>query len=156
MTIWKQPPIIKVYEALGTVADGRIKLDDNSAKVYSSSGNKFYTVSYDPTTSSIMCNDNGSYWAGYLGYPAIAFLLAKGIIPYDDSSSQILKDIKWKDINQDFKNDFSKTEKYCQDLVLSRGGDLTTLLSSVDHIYSYLSSHEFPILGKKIKPPSGY
>jgi hypothetical protein len=25
MTIWKQPPIIKVYEALGSIADGRIR-----------------------------------------------------------------------------------------------------------------------------------
>lgn len=156
MTIWKQPPIIKVYEALGAVADGRIKVDGNSAKVYSSSGNKFYTVSYDPTTSSIMCNDNGSYWAGYLGYPAIAFLLVKEVIPYDDSSAQILKDIKWKDINQDFKNDFSKTEKYCQDLVITRDGDLNALLKDIDQIYTYLSSHDFPLLGKKTLPPSGY
>jgi len=34
---WKHPPIIKIYEALGSVADGRLKLDGNFAKVYSSS-----------------------------------------------------------------------------------------------------------------------
>jgi len=72
MAIWKQPPIIKVYEALGSIADGRITVEGNTAKIYSSSGNKFYEVTYDPDTSSIMCNDNGSYWAGYLGYPAIS------------------------------------------------------------------------------------
>jgi hypothetical protein len=156
MTIWKQPPIIKVYEALGSVADGRIALDGNTAKIYSSSGNKFYEVTYDPNTSSIMCNDNGSYWAGYLGYPAIAFLLIKGIVPYDDSSAQILKDIKWKDINQDFKNDFSKTEKYCQELVISRDGDLNALLEDINRIYEHITTHPYNLLGTKTKPPSGY
>ncbi|MFZ1075166.1 MAG: hypothetical protein WAN50_02225 [Minisyncoccia bacterium] len=35
---WKKPPVIKIYEALGAVADGRIEVDGNAAKVYSSSG----------------------------------------------------------------------------------------------------------------------
>lgn len=50
MTLWLQPPIIKVYEALGALADDRIKVKGNTAKVYSSSGNKFYTVTYDSKT----------------------------------------------------------------------------------------------------------
>ena len=41
MKKWKHPPIIEVYEALGAVADGRIELTQNEAKIYSSSGNKF-------------------------------------------------------------------------------------------------------------------
>ncbi len=106
---WEHPPIIKVYEALGSVADNRIEVTGNEAKVYSSSGNKFYTVNYDPGTQSIMTNDNGSFWKGYLGYPAIAFLMKIGVLPYDEGIGNLLKDIKWKDINQRFKNDFEKT-----------------------------------------------
>ena len=68
---WEHPPIIKIYEALGAVADNRVELSENTAKVFSSSGNKFYDVSYDRDSNSIMTNDNGSYWKGYLGYPAI-------------------------------------------------------------------------------------
>lgn len=60
---WKHPPITKIYEALGSVADERIELVGSSAKVYSSSRNKFYVVSYEP--GAIMANDNGSYWQGY-------------------------------------------------------------------------------------------
>ena len=154
--LWQIPPIIKVYEALGCLADGRIQVDGHSAKVYSSSGNKFYTVTYDPDKNSIMCNDNGSYWAGYLGYPGIAFLLQTSLIPYSAESAELLKDIKWKDINQNFKNDFAKTEKYCQDLVLERDGDLPTLLSEISRIHSYLAGHPLSLLGPKTKPPSGY
>ena len=153
---WKQPPIIKIYEALGCISDERIHIESNSAKVFSSSGNKFYTVTYDPTKNAIMCNDNGSYWADYLGYPAIAFLLAKDIIPYSPSSANILKDIKWKDINQQFKNDFAKTEKYCQDLVVSRDGNLPALLTTIAQIYKHLKETPLSLLGPKIKPPSGY
>jgi len=49
---WKHPPIIKIYEALGSVADGRVEVSGNTAKVFSSSGNKFYVVSYDPKKTS--------------------------------------------------------------------------------------------------------
>ena len=156
MSIWKQPPIIKVYEALGCVADGRVHIEGDSAKVYSSSGNKFYTVTYDPNTNAIMCNDNGSYWAGYLGYPAIAFLLKIGIIPYKIESANILKGIKWKDINQNFKNDFAKTEKYCQNLVIERDGDLPALLADIAQIHKHLEENPLSLLGPKTKPPSGY
>jgi hypothetical protein len=82
---WKTPPDTKIYEALGTVADGRVKVEGNTAKVFSSSGNKHYDVEYDPKASAIMANDNGSYWNGYLGYPAIAFLMATNVITRSDS-----------------------------------------------------------------------
>lgn len=156
MPIWKLPPIIKVYEALGCIADGRIQVEDNGAKVYSSSGNKCYTVTYDPESSAIMCNDNGSYWAGYLGYPAIAYLLQTGAIPYQAESANLLKGITWKDINQNFKNDFAQTQQYCQNLVLERDGDLPALLADINQIYTHLTSHPYSLLGKKLKPPSGY
>ncbi len=41
---WKHPSITKIYEALGAVADDRVLVSGNSAKVYSSSRNKFYNV----------------------------------------------------------------------------------------------------------------
>ncbi|MFH2085486.1 MAG: hypothetical protein ABII21_01720 [bacterium] len=156
MTLWKIPPLIKIYETLGCIADNRIQVDGNTAKVYSSSGNKFYTVTYDPEQNAIMCNDNGSYWQGYVGYPAIAFLLKTKIIPYSPRLAELLKDIKWKDINQSFKNDFAKTEEYCQKLVLERGGDLPTLLKEIQAIQEYLAKHPLNLLGSKTKPPSGY
>lgn len=156
MTLWKLPPIIKVYEALGSIADKRLEIDGNNAKVYSSSGNKHYTVTYDPDTNSIMCNDNGSFWQGYLGYPAIAYLMQAGIIPYSPNLAELLKDIKWKDINTEFKNDWDKTAKYCEDLVLQRGGDLPALLSEISRIHKYLEDQPLSILGKKTKPPTGY
>ncbi len=156
MASWKLPPRIKIYEALGALADGRIEVLENTAKVYSSSRNKYYTVSYDPKTGAIMTNDNGSYWQDYLGYPAIAYLMKIGVVPFSETAAALLADIEWKDINQTFKNDWTKTEKYCQDLVVSRDGNLNELLKAVDVIHAFLQSHPFPQLGKKTKPPTGY
>lgn len=59
---WTQPPISKIYEAIGAVADGRVEVDGNTAKVYSSSRKKYYDVFYDPSKKAIMTNDNGSFW----------------------------------------------------------------------------------------------
>ena len=70
-----------IYEALGCISDKRIELNlVDGAKVYSSSGGKFYAVKYDSKSNSVMSNDNTSYWTGQLGYPSIALLLLKGII----------------------------------------------------------------------------
>lgn len=156
MAIWKQPPIIKIYEALGALADKRIELSVNTAKVYSSSGNKFYTVTYDPKKNAIMCNDNGSYWQDYLGYPGIAYLLATELIHYTKNNAKFLKDIMWKDLNQSFKNDFDKTEKYCKNLIVERGGNLPFILKEIQTIHKYLADHPLSQLGPKTKPPSGY
>lgn len=154
MKKWEHPPIIKIYEALGAIADGRIEVTGNEAKIYSSSGNKFYTVSYDPDTQSIMANDNGSFWKGYLGYPAIAFLMKTEVLPYEEHIGGLLKDIKWKDINQQFKNDFDKT----LDFILSSKSEaekeaLSQFAIRVDARIRELS---LSVLGPKVKPPEGY
>lgn len=151
---WSHPPIIKIYEALGAVADGRVHVDGNSAKVYSSSGNKFYTVTYDASTSAIMVNDNGSFYKGYLGYPAIAFLMQIGELLYSANVGEKLKGVAWKDINQKFKNDFGKSLEFIlQSLTTAERKDLENLVSEVD---AALSAKEFSLLGTKVKPPEGY
>ena len=69
-----------------------------SANVYSSSGGKFYTVTWDGD-KKIMCNDNSSYYKGYIGYPAVAYLMYKGVISYDKKLADALAGIAWKDLN---------------------------------------------------------
>lgn len=151
---WKNPPIIKIYEALGAVSDDRIEISGNTAKVYSSSRNKFYDVNFDPEEKTIMTNDNGSYWKGYLGYPAIAFLIKTGTLSYDKKIANLLKDIAWKDVNQKFKNDFDKTLDY----ILSSKSDREkeSLRNFVDKISDEIKNLSLGYLGKKALPPEGY
>src|SRR4029077_17850108 len=78
-TPWKMPPLIKVYEALGAIGDGRVRIEDERrATVTSSDGSKTYEVETSADGREIASNDNASYWQGYVGYPAIAALIARG------------------------------------------------------------------------------
>lgn len=151
---WNLPPDIKIYEALGAVADGRVHADGNTAKVYSSSGNKFYEVSYDPEGPQIMANDNGSYWKGYLGYPSIAFLMRTGVLPYDAALAEHLKGVAWKDINTRFKNDFDQTLEHIlgalPDAVRGR------LHAYVRDTQASVAALGLTRLGKRTLPPQGY
>ncbi|MEK7650630.1 MAG: hypothetical protein AAB364_02045 [Patescibacteria group bacterium] len=153
---WKLPPKVKVYEALGAIADERVEISGNQAKVFSSSGGKYYEVVYDPQTKQIAANDNGSYWRGYLGYPAIAFLMLNGLLAFDEKLAQLLRGIKWKDINQSFENDFAKTENYLAEFVTKNGGDFRQHSDFADKI---MTSLDRLTLGKPSilkKPPTGY
>jgi hypothetical protein len=154
---WQQPPIIKLYEALGSVTDGRVHLEGNEAKIYSSSGNKYYDVKYNPDANSITSNDNASYWKGYLGYPIVAFLLAKGILELNQDAAESLKGISWKDVNTKFKNDFTKTESYVREEALKSGKisleDLDTYLKTLQE---KLGSLDLNRAAQGPPPPKAY
>lgn len=156
ITKWKIPPRIKVLEALGAIGDERIQINGNEAKVYSSSRNKFYSVEYDKKTNTISSNDNGSYWKGYLGYPAIAYLMKIGELPVNLQFCEQLKDIKWKDINQKFKNDFEKTEKTIMDLLKKRGENVEELENFIEEILEKLIELSLQKPKNIPKPPEGH
>lgn len=139
------------------MGDGRYQIDGNSATVTSSSGGKAYTVSYDPDNQAIMANDNGSYWQGYLGYPAVVYLLAAHIVPYQAHLATYLAGFAWKNINQQFKNNFDQTQEYIDGLVEARHGvnldDFHRQITSVQAAVNQLGLvHD----GPRVKPPSGY
>lgn len=153
---WKLPPKIKIYEALGSIGDKRISVSENTAYVYSSSRRKKYIVKYDPYKNAIMANDNASYWAGYLGYPSIAFLLVNGIIDYDMKYSEALKDIPWKEINVKFRSNYEKTAEYVKEIVNSRNISVSELETEIYKIYNQIKQLNLEKLGKRIRPPKGY
>lgn len=155
---WKQPPVIKIYEALGTIGDKRIEVNINQAKVYSSSGNKYYEVEYDPHANSISSNDNGSYWVGYLGYPAIAFLMNKKIVRFDKQLATVLKGFHWKDINSKYKNDFNKTQSYIDEQIVANNKDINieNFHKEIKNILDQVISLSINKLSSSKKPPEGY
>jgi hypothetical protein len=113
--IWGVPPELKVFEALGAVADGRVQEQGmNSATVVSSDGSKRYTVSWDPDRNLVSSNDNASYWQGYLGYPAIAYLMSRGQLPFDAGLAARLAALAWKTLNAKLKQP-AKVMAYLQE-----------------------------------------
>jgi hypothetical protein len=113
--LWKLPPRIKIFEALGSLADGRVEIFEYTpivkAKISSSDGSKFYTVKYDEANNKISSDDNASKWQGYTGYPIIAVLMKLDKLPYDEELARGLKGIAWKVINTKYKNEWNKTEE---------------------------------------------
>ena len=115
----RKPPRIKVLEAIGSIGDERIKvLDDNRAQVVSSRGDKLYKVvlvEKGDNVFHVYSNDNGTIYRGYIGYPIIAFMMVKGIIPIDKEVMKAMSGVPWKDLNERYKK-YSIVEN----IVLSR------------------------------------
>jgi hypothetical protein len=157
MTTWLTPHISKIYEAITAIADERIELiSDNEARIWSSSRGKFYTITYDPTSNSIMSNDNTAYYTDSVSYPMIALLMLKGIINYDRSLLAPLSKIVWKDIMTKFKNDYDKGIEHALQQLASKGYDSEEIKSKIMPIYVQTCTLTLHYLGKKIRPPKAY
>jgi hypothetical protein len=163
---WKLPHVSKVYEALGAIADHRTLQGPAeggggqiAAKVYSSSRNKFYDVTFDPENNAIMSNDNSAYWKGELGYPAIALLMELGVLPFDEQVAESLKGIAWKDLNQANKNNFDKTIEQVLNRVDSFGPPGTKskdVKKFCEQVLEAIKELDLARLGPKQRPPAGY
>lgn len=157
MTVWLPPHISKIYEALTAIADNRIEMvGENEAKITSSSRGKFYTITYDPTTSSIMSNDNTAYYTGSISYPMIALLMLKGVINYDKSLLAPLSNIVWKDVMQKYKNDYDKGIEHVLNDLSVKGINIEEMKVKIIPIYDQALSLKLNYLGKKIMPPKAY
>lgn len=151
---WKMPPSIKVYEALGAIGDGRVRLEDeHRAMVTLSEGNKVYEVELSGDGREISSNDNASYWQGYLGYPAIAVLLMRGLYRAPANVIDALAEIPWKEINRRYENDYEKTLAEVNRTVEASGHDPDAVASEVESIMEALRKLA-PVRGKRRRPPS--
>jgi len=151
---WKMPPAIKIYEALGAIGDGRVRLEDeHRALVTSSEGDKSYEVEIFADGREISSNDNASYWQGYLGYPAIAVLLMRGLYRAPANVIDAVAGIPWKEINRRFKNDYEKTLTEVNRTVEASGHDPDAVASEVESIMEALRKLA-PVRGKRRRPPS--
>lgn len=153
--VWAQPPIIKVYEALGAIGDGRVRVDGNAAKVGSSDGSKIYEVTYDPAKKAITANDNASYWAGYMGYPSIAYLLASGIVAYNPALPGYLKGFSWKEINTRYKNNFAKSQAFIDaEIAKQHAADLNEFHKQIEAVLQAVIALQLQKLPRSKKPPA--
>jgi hypothetical protein len=142
---WKMPPPIKVYEALGAIGDGRVRpIDDGNTpaawEVVSSDGTKKYSVEISADGRKISSNDNASYWQGYLGYPAIAVLIASGKLHASAEATRMLAGIPWKELNRRFKNDYERTTAEIARIVAERGGDFDAIRAEAASILKALAA----------------
>ncbi len=102
---WKVPPKIEVLQALGAVADDKVRfVSAENAEVESFDGKEKFEVFWKPEKNAISSNDSSSTYAGYLGYPALAFLMVLGVLPYDIYLGRKLSGIPWKKLKDAYKD----------------------------------------------------
>jgi hypothetical protein len=104
------PPSIKVLEAAGAIADGRVKIEESSkgvvvASVTSSEGDKKYRVVVRKVLDgyAVYSDDNGTRFRKYVGYPILSLLMLLGVLPRDENVEESLKGIPWKRLNETYK-----------------------------------------------------
>jgi hypothetical protein len=150
--LWKMPPIAKVYEALGAIGDNRVHLvDAQHASVTSSDGTRTYQVENSADHREISSNDNASYWQGYLGYPAIAVLIARGELSFPRETAEALRGIPWKELNQRFRNDYARTLAEVSRVAEERGADPMKVHADCEATLEALQGYA-PLQGPRHRP----
>lgn len=148
--------MIKYYEALWCVADGRVTLwsidEAIHATVLSSDRTKIYKVSYDQDTNAIMSNDNSSYRNEELWYPSMALLLFLDCLDYQSQYGDMLIDISWKKINTVHNNDWDLTQDVVDTQLLSMGQNVDALHSYCRDLSHRVKNMKLIMLWWKQKP----
>ncbi len=149
MRALRLPPRIKILEALGALADGRVDvLNDKKAMVRSSDGSRSYNVYIDLQNNEVFSDDNGTKFRGYIGYPIIAFLMIKGFLPYDEKLAKALAGIPWRELNERYKN-YAVVEEIVKDIVKRRGIEESYVDNFISIVLKRLSEKKF-FLGSRI------
>ena len=130
--VLRMPPRIKILEAMGAIADGRVeKIGPRRYRVISSEGDRVYNVYVDPDSLLVFSDDNGTRYRGYVGYPIIAVLMLEGIIPYDKEVAEALRDIPWRKLNETYKR-YALVEKEVKRIAAQRGVPANKIDETVD------------------------
>jgi hypothetical protein len=154
MAPWKLPPRAKVFEAFTAIADGRVRIiEPGSAKVASSGGDKTYDVEWSDDGRTFTANDNASYWQGYLGYPIVAVLLARGELHAGEDAVAALAGVPWHELNQQHKRDYEAAVAH----VLGElpDGDAATVEAEADRVLADLTALDLQRAGRGRRPPAG-
>jgi hypothetical protein len=134
----KLPPRIKILEALGCIADGRVTiLNENHAIVRSSEGTRSYKVYIDLNNNIVYSDDNGTKIKGYMGYPIIALLMIKGVVPFNEEIAKALSKIPWRELNEKYKN-YYIVEKIVKNIALKRGVDIDKIDRFIEMVINAL------------------
>lgn len=131
----KLPPVEKIYEAWTAIADNRVQLDKDSARVTSSDGAKSYLVRFNDNIYT--SNDNATFWQGYAGYPVIAVLMLQDRLPFDPNEAELWKDINWTELNKKHRNNYAKA---VQEIAAQKDIDMNHAGKEAENVMEHLKA----------------
>lgn len=154
MATWKLPPRAKVFEAFSAIADGRVRITGPaSATVLSSNGAKTYDVEWSEDGRTIASNDNASYWQGYLGYPALAVLLERGLLQAGEDEVRALAGVPWHDLNTQYKRDYDAAVAHVLAGLPDGAPGPEVIERAVDDVLEQLAALDLQRAGRGRRPP---
>lgn len=137
------PPRIKVLEAMGALADGRIEvLQGNFFRVISSDGSRVYNVYVEEFSRGMFraCStDNGTVYRGYVGYPIISAMMLLGYLRRDEDVERALSGIPWRKLNEELKK-YALVESEVMRSVSFKGVSQARIRTFVDVVMEKLRS----------------
>jgi hypothetical protein len=140
-TPWKQPPLVKVYEAFSAVADGRVSIvAPGEAVVVSSNGARTYAVSWSDDGAAIVADDNGSRWQGYAGYPIVAVLLVLGTLKADEALMAPLAGVDWHELNERSRRRYDEAVAAVLAAAESGGADASAIAAAAEDVARQLAA----------------
>jgi hypothetical protein len=133
---------------------GRVRLvGPRSATVTSSGGDKTYDVGWSEDGRTVAANDNASYWQGYLGYPIIAVLLARGELRAAEEAVAALAGVPWHELNKRYRRDYDAAVAH---VLGSLPKDRAGLVErQVDDVVAQLEALDLQRAGRGRRPPAG-
>ena len=79
-----------------------------------------------------------SYFMQTLGYPIIATMMLEGKIEYNGEVANYFKNINWKKINTEFKNDYVKAAEIILNQLKESGIDVEFVKAETEKVYSQI------------------
>ena len=152
------PPRVKILEALGAVADGRVvELGERLYRVASSEGDRWYLVYVDPEQRLAYSDDNGTRYRGYIGYPIIAVLMLQGRLPFDERIARALRGVPWRRLNERYQR-YALVEQQARRLAAERGVEPSELDGLVSRVLKALRGLELRYTGSPplVSPGGGH
>jgi hypothetical protein len=135
------PPRIKILEALGALADGRVKEEgENFFSVVSSDGSRTYRVYVEKVGQRefrACSTDNGTVYRGYVGYPIISAMMLLGHLERNLEVEKALSGIPWRKLNETLKK-YALVENEIMKTVSSRGVSPKSVYAVVSKVMSEL------------------
>lgn len=155
MKYYNIPIIEKIYEAYSAIADGRITIqnteNNDEYKVTSSDYSKSYTIF--KTNNTYVSDDNMSFWKQTIGYPILAIMMVNGELQYNEDVIKYFKNINWKKINTEYKNDYVKVASLILEEMNKNKIDIDFIKSETEKVYSQVKNLKLEYVKSKVFPP---
>jgi hypothetical protein len=88
-----------------------------------------------------------------MGYPIIAVLMVLGRLEYGTEVADFLAGVRWKQMNRQFRNDYTKAIDSVLDALEAKGTPRQTVVAEVDRIVAQIEGLELEKLPRRKRPP---